>query len=584
MIKCKGCGKENPRYALTCPACSAPPELTDAECRELLHEAEEAIGKNDFVTAVDIYKFLAAAGSVDGERELGLILEKGLLVPRDLNMAVQYFYSAAQKGDPIAALKYSRLLVGNEALADYWLAFSALMGCKEAYPDAFTLYASYKEKATAAYYCWLLAEDGEADAKIEMGRRHLYGDGVEQNERMSKWYIEQVDHVPLHAIKLCRRIEAVEGKSVRPEPPKFTERKKITEKLIAASKKYGYHKAMLLLAQNYSESGSKDANVFLALLHIEGIEYPQNADEGITILEEAMNGGSVMAAKCLGDLYAQGEYVEKNPRLAAKYYRCAADLGGHEECEGLGDIFHNGILTEPDYALAIKLYAKGAAAGDFACQRKLRAMEEEREINYVEATKLERSSPESAFPLFKKSVDAGYLPAHARIGWYYERGIGTKVNRKAAYTHYKAAYDAGDKRAIESLGRCYARGIGVAFDFKRASELLSIAREMGSHSADKELYRIYENKKRHMVRSLYSTATRLYYARKYDTARSMFEVCMELGLGEATYSIGCLYEFGITTDPDRKTALRYYKKAYDQGYSDPRQYHKQCMLRIWKQG
>ncbi|MBO5945855.1 MAG: sel1 repeat family protein, partial [Clostridia bacterium] len=144
-------------------------------------------------------------------------------------------------------------------------------------------------------------------------------------------------------------------------------------------------------------------------------------------------------------------------------------------------------------------------------------------------------------------------------------------------------YDAGDKRAIESLGRCYARGIGVAFNFDRASELLSVAREMGSHSADRELFRIYENKKKHMIRSLYSTATRLYYQRKYDVARSMYEVCMQLGLGEATYSVGCLYEFGITTEPDRKIALRFYKKAYEQGYSDPRQYHKQCMLRIWKQ-
>ena len=181
-------------------------------------------------------------------------------------------------------------------------------------------------------------------------------------------------------------------------------------------------------------------------------------------------------------------------------------------------------------------------------------------------------------------MESGYLPAHARIGWYYERGIGTKVDRKEAFRHYKAAYDAGDKRAIESLGRCYARGIGIAFNFERASELLSVARDMGSHSADRELFRIYENKKRHMIRSLYSNAMHLYYQKKYDVARSMLEVCMQLGLGEATYSIGCLYEFGITTAPDRKMALRFYKKAYEQGYSDPRQYHKQSMLRIWKQG
>ena len=119
-------------------------------------------------------------------------------------------------------------------------------------------------------------------------------------------------------------------------------------------------------------------------------------------------------------------------------------------------------------------------------------------------------------------------------------------------------------------------------DMTFSKELLTIAREMGSHSADRELYRIYENKKRHMIRSLYSTAMRLYYNKKYDLCRSMLELCMQLGLGDATYAIGCLYEFGITTAPDRRIALRFYKKAYEQGYSDPRQYHKQSMLRISK--
>ena len=128
MIKCKGCGKENPRYELKCPSCSAPPELTEKEISELLKEAEDCLGRKDFIAAVDIYKFLAAAGSVDGERELGLILDKGQLVPRDLDMATQYFYSAAQKGDPLAAFKYSRLIV-NTALADFWLAYAAIMEC-----------------------------------------------------------------------------------------------------------------------------------------------------------------------------------------------------------------------------------------------------------------------------------------------------------------------------------------------------------------------------------------------------------------------------------------------------------------------
>lgn len=557
-------------------------ELTHKEIKKLLSGAKECLDTNDFAGAVDIYKFLAGAGVVEGERELALILEKGVLLPRDLEAAIEYFYSAAKKGDPISAYKYSKHAIGNENLCDFWLAYAAIMEYKEAYADAFSLYSSKREREIAAYYCSVLAEDGDVDAIIEMARRHLYGDGVMQDEKQAKWYIEKIEKAPLHAIKLYRRLQAVEGKSVRPEIPTFTDRNKIIGKLIDGAKKLGYPKIALILSHLYAKNGTKDANVYLAMLHIEGVEFEKNVEAGISMLEDAMREGSVAASKCLGDLYAKGEYVEKNDKRAVYYYRRAAEFGGIGEYETLGDIFHEGELTEPDYAIAFELYDRGAKAGMIGCQRKLKYMIEERERNYVEACRIEQSSPEEAFPYFKKSVDAGYLPAHARIGWYYERGIGTKADRKAAYYHYKSAYDAGDKRAIESLGRCYARGIGVAFNFEKASELLSLAREMGSYSADRELFRIYENKKRHMVRSLYSTAMRLYYNKKYELSRELLELCMQFGLPDAIYSIGCLYEFGITTVPDRKIALKFYKKAYELGYSDPRQYHKQSMLRISK--
>lgn len=582
MTKCKNCGKEYSDTLDLCPDCTDEPEVSKEMADRLLRDADELLSVNDFVGVVDIYKFLAGAGVAEGERGFALILEKGLLVPRDLEMAVKYYYSAAQKGDAFAAYKYAKLVVGNEHRADFWTAFAAMMGCKDAYADAFALYSRYRERTTAAYYCSLLAEDGDEDAIIEMARRHLYGDGVEQNEFQAKWYIERVERTPIHALKLYRRLQSIEGRSLRPKLPSFTDKNKIMQRLMDGAKSLGYHKVLLLLCEKYQRDGAKDAAVFLARLHIEGIEFEANVELGLSMLEDAMNDGSVAAAKCLGDLYVEGQFVEQSNKIASYYYRQAANLGGSGEHERLGDIFHDGQITEPDYSLALSLYERGAAEGDFACQKKLRLMHEEREKNYIEATKLERTDPDEAFRLFKLSVDAGYLPAHARIGWYYERGIGTKVNRKEAFTHYKAAYDAGDKRAIESLGRCYARGIGVAFDFKKASDLLSQAREMGSYSADRELYRIYENKKKHMLRSLYSTAMRLYYNKKYDIARSMLETCMQLGLPDATYAIGCLYEFGITTAPDRKIALRFYKKAYEQGYSDPRQYHKQSMLRISK--
>lgn len=582
-MRCKKCGYQNPRYETICPECAAPYELSPSECEELFLLSQEYYRQNDFIRAVEIYKTLASLGYAAGERELARELERGMLLPRDYETAVNYYASAATKGDPYAAYKHAHTMVSSDAKSDFWLAYATLMGCKEAYTDAIALFSRYKERGTAAYFCSQLAEENDTDAIIEMARRHLYGDGVQQCEHRAKWYIERIDRIPLHGLKLQRRLQATAGNSIRPELPRFTEKNKIIERLIVAARKYRLNKVLLSLCNLYAEGGGKDADVFLAMLHIEGIEFRQNVELGISMLDAALQNGSVIGAKLLGDIYSSGDQVDPDHELAVKYYRRAAEMGGDGQWESLGDVFLLGEVTEPEYALAISLYEKGAKQGSFGCQRKLEMLREERERCYIEATKKERSAPDEAFLLFKKSVELGYLPSHARIGWYYERGLGTKCDRKAAFNHYKTAYEAGDRRAIESLGRCYARGIGVAFNFERASELLSVAREMGSQSADKELYRIYENKKKHMIRSLYSTAMRLYYQKKHDTARSMLEVCMQLGLGEATYSIGCLYEFGITTEPDRGAAMRFYKKAAEQGYTDPRQYHKQSMLRIWKQ-
>ena len=185
MIKCKKCGKEYSDSLDLCPDCVSEPEISREDAERLLSQAEQLKSTNDFVGVVDIYKFLASAGVPEGERELAQILERGTLIPRDRDMAIKYYYSAAQKGDAISAYRYAKLVVGNEERADFWLAYAAIMELKEAYADAYALYSRYRERATAAYYCSQLAEDGDDDAIIEMARRHLYGDGVEQNERMA---------------------------------------------------------------------------------------------------------------------------------------------------------------------------------------------------------------------------------------------------------------------------------------------------------------------------------------------------------------------------------------------------------------
>ena len=582
MIKCKKCGNPNITFDPICYHCAWEFELTDGEAKALLAEAADCMKKRRYDEAVDLYRFLGGVGVTEGERVFAFILERGVLVPRDLDMAMQYYFSAAKKGDTHSAYRYAKLVSrANTASSDFWLGFAAILGEKAAYADAVALYGRRGDDATASYYCSLLAEEGDTDAIVEMARRHLYGQGVKKNESNAKWYMDQLSHTPLYAMKLYYRLRGVEY-AEKPTLPSFRNYDKIMRGLIAEARRMNLETVLLVLSERFADCTAPDASVSLANLYIEGGGVERDVEKGIKLLERAKDAGSARGTMCLGNLFAVGTHVEKDVERAIEYYKHAATLRNDGAYESIGDFFLDGKLTEADPYLALTVFEKGAAEGDKNCAAKAYKIKQERERNYFDACEAEKTDPEGAFALFLKSVKAGYLPAHAKIAPYYEKGIGTKADRRAAFNHYKTAVEVGDKRALYDLGRCYAHGIGTRFNFKAASEALSMARELGQGDADAELRRIYENKKKHMLRSLYATSMSMLYQKNFAEAKRLLEICVSLGSTEATYSLGCLYEFGVGTPADRRTALNYYKAAYAAGYSDYDQSQKQKILKVTK--
>ena len=198
MIKCKKCGTPNIEYSTICEECAAEFEVSESEASALYKSANSAMQCANYIEAVKIYKFLAELGVLDAERELAILLENGQLVPRDIEMATSYFYSAAKKGDAFSAYKYSKLISRiNTNTADFWLAYAAIMECKESFADAALLYSRYSDEASASYYVKLCADAGEVDATVELARRYLYGIGVKENEEIARWYIGKLDKIPI---------------------------------------------------------------------------------------------------------------------------------------------------------------------------------------------------------------------------------------------------------------------------------------------------------------------------------------------------------------------------------------------------
>ena len=141
MIKCKKCGNPNITFAPVCYHCASEFELTAFESKALLAEAADYMKKRKYQEAVDLYKFLGGVGVTEGERVFAFILERGVLVPRDLDMAMKYYFSAAKKGDSHSAYRYAKLISrANSETSDFWLSLAALLGEKAAYADAVALY------------------------------------------------------------------------------------------------------------------------------------------------------------------------------------------------------------------------------------------------------------------------------------------------------------------------------------------------------------------------------------------------------------------------------------------------------------
>lgn len=580
VIKCKNCGYEGIFEMKRCPVCGAGMTLDESGIESLRREVAAARAAGEYEMLAESYKALASAGDVEGEREWAKLLEAGTLVPRDIDLAMEYFHRAARKCDPYSAFRYSRLISRvNDELARFWLLFSAALGCTEAYASAADEYAHIGHDASANYYYHLAAMNGDADAKVHLATRYFYGEGIEQNEAYAKWYMEGFTFPPLHAIKLAYKLRQV--RSEEPPRPSVNEHALVSD-LIGRARRLGIPEAELFLYTLLAEHGGVDELYELARLYLEGRVTRKNPAEAIRILNRAAASGSVKAVTTIGLLYREGSVVAQDIPRALKLFEEAVRLGSTEAYEYIADIYHNENYPERDVARACELYELAAAGGSESARRKADGIISAREGYYYHATRAEESAPEEAFRGYAIATVMGHTPAMLKVAECYALGTGVERDGKEAFLWYKKSHGAGLEEANLPLGVCYGRGVGTAFDYRKAEEHLKRALALGDDRARGELTRLYENRKRHIIRRHYSTGMRLVYQGKYYAARTHLEVAARLGHPLATYALGALYEFGRGTDPDRAHAYDLYLAAQKLGFTDFRSEFKSTILRMLK--
>lgn len=135
--------------------------------------------------------------------------------------------------------------------------------------------------------------------------------------------------------------------------------------------------------------------------------------------------GNVQAQGNLGMLYNLGRGVEKDKEKAYWWFSEAAEMGSIRAINNLAMMYYSGDYVKKDIPQAIKLFETTAKAKD------LDAMMMLAEIY------LKQKDGAKSFEWVKKASDLENPDAKLRLGIYYEKGIGTSMNKPLAALIYR---------------------------------------------------------------------------------------------------------------------------------------------------
>jgi len=134
-------------------------------------EGDDLYRVGQYAEAIDVWKRLAPAGSVDAAYRLGIVYSEGVLVPQDYREAATWFKLSADMGDP-------------RGMFDLGTLYEEGNGVTQSDAEAFKWY-------------WLAAERGFAPGQFNLGGIYEKGSGVAVDLiEAYKWYTLAADGMP----------------------------------------------------------------------------------------------------------------------------------------------------------------------------------------------------------------------------------------------------------------------------------------------------------------------------------------------------------------------------------------------------
>jgi len=282
----------------------------------------------------------------------------------------------------------------------------------------------------------------------------------------------------------------------------------------------------------------------------------------------------------LGMLTEQGAGVPRDPALAARHYREAAEHGhraaqvkwGLALIEGrhvardlvageswlrraalagdswaaflIGNLYVQSGPLPPNYAEAASWYRRAAEAGEKAAARALGSM-------YLTGAGVARDDQEAARWL-RVSAEAGDQAAQVDLAKLVLEGVGAPDDSRKVARWFEHAASAGDRVAAFNLGVCLIKGVGVERDDQKAAHWLRRAAE-------------------EVPDAQFMYASMLAEGRgvplDLPDARARFAHAAEAGVPDAQVALAEMMLNGRGGPVDPATALKLFEKAADKGHS-----------------
>ncbi|PKC66208.1 hypothetical protein RhiirA1_460010 [Rhizophagus irregularis] len=476
--------------------------------------------EDNYYLAFYWYQKSVENGSIIGQFYLGNCYEFGIGTEENEKKSVYFYKVAARNGNVIAKLYLAncyRLGKGIE-----------------------------KNEIKAFKYYETLAKQEISDAQLRLGDCYYYGIGTKIDKIQAKcWYEKATNNGNIIAKNILKRNYNIKTGIEMDKSKKIKFYKILFNKSLSRLGFYYFGK--LLLKTNYeksfyyfqkaAENGCKFAQYNLGGCYQLGDGVMKDLRKSFELYKKSAEQGYINAQSQLIYCYTFGYGTEIDRVKAFELARAIAEKGYIDVQYLLGQYYIYGEGVNKDENKAFELFRKF-----FKKNAKYLSSNKEIMINKED---FEYSK------LFAKSL---HINSYIKLGYCYNMGIGTEINKKKAFKYYKIAAENGDETALYNLGNCYLDEIGVEKDEKKAFEYYKKSADQEYLNAQFQLGYCYDE----------GIGTEVNKVKAFE----LYKIAAEKGNKTAQYNLGNCYMNKIGVEKDEKKAFEYYKKSADQGYLD----------------